>query len=333
MSMRDWLIMRRGAPALLALGAFLLQGSATGGEFSLDRDWSGRPVPQYHNGFFAGFELDSFANSLPVYLYDSRGQKVFDGQLKLDEQARRVAPRSIAVSKEGVVAVAGSAFAGQSAANFIAWLGKDGQLIRVVRMNNFAPLQLCFTHDGTLWAAGRYSPPQRHDPEHDVLRAFDRQGRLKFSLLPRSSFAAGDAHPVRVARLACNGSHVALLSVTHREMVIVSASGQILSRNSFDWPVQDPYVTGFVTGSSGEVAVSLRHFEKGKRAPSYSLFAWLPAEGRWSPIRLPEQEGSRPSFQAVFAWEGNQMLVSAGAGKFQWQPSDKIAWSTSQLVH
>lgn len=117
-----------------------------------------------------------------------------------------------AAGPDGWLAVAGSASMGDGrATSFAALISRDGRLQKVMELSPFAPRAMTMASDGTLWMAGvEVVAGQETNPDHRVLRRFDKAGRMVGSAIPRSSLPirVGYTHPAEYSYLVSSKDRV-----------------------------------------------------------------------------------------------------------------------------
>lgn len=299
-----------------------------GSEIFINRDFTRKPIPQWKGGYLLGFELHPTA-APPVFAYDRSGKKLFESSLAL-EGANDVYVRAMAASRDGKFAVSGTAVSAMGArAGFIAFLDEAGRLVRIVRPERFYPQHLCFTADGTLWAAGQVrSDRDRPVEDHDILRAYSTEGKLKFSLLPRSGFAPESRdqeqsrHPAvdgrTLSALATNDRMVVFLTAGFQEMISVSLDGKVLLRTPTELP-SDYYITGLAVGPDGRALISCerRSVSNSTKEGEFAFHRFDLFSGSWTKLySRPTRERGLP--QALALMDGDQMLVRIAADRFRW---------------
>jgi hypothetical protein len=232
-------------------------------------EFGNQPIPEYQNGLLLARDTDHRT----VRFFDTTGK--LRGHVVLSvPDAAVTSTRSMAAAPDGGVAVAASVKnADGASASVIIWLNASGGVERVVRTTPFAAFHLAFAGDGTLWAVGREHDTRfEHTAEHNILRRYDRQGRVVSSLLPKTSFHVppGPWHPASQSWLTASGDRVGFYSVTAGEWVEASLSGEILGR----WkpggikPGED--VLGVALTTSGGVYVSTQ-IQRVRQTPVYCL--------------------------------------------------------------
>jgi hypothetical protein len=307
-----------------------------GTEVSIPRVFAGNPLPKWENGFYVGYETEPQHAPL-VYAFDRMGRKLFEVPLAM-EGVSRAFVRSMAASRDGRFAFSGTAQSSSGAwAYFIAFLDRAGRITRVNRLSGVTARHLCFGPDGTLWGAVEFVnwigiPGGGIGPEHDLLRGYTPEGELKFSLLPRSSFApvvkdwVRYPHPVNEGDFGCsqltaNDGEIVFLSLAFRQLVRVSRDGKVLSRTPVERPTpEDPgtMITGFAVAPAGDIYVSTQ--EKSPTLQPHSDFVfyrWNAPTGQWRRIySRSSRETGRPIALEMF--EQDRMLVRTGDARYRW---------------
>jgi hypothetical protein len=297
-------------------------------EIFINRNFARKPIPQWNGGYLLGYELYPLS-APPVFAYDRNGTKLFERSLVL-EGAHEVFLRSTAASRDGRFAFSGTAVSAAGArVGFIAFLGKVGRLIQVVRPERFYPQHSCFTADGTLWVAGTVgSDKNRVEEDHNVLRAYSSHGTLKFSLLPRSSFAPvsrdrGESpHPAvdgrTLSALATNDKVVVFLAAAFQELISVSLDGKVLLRTPTELPSYD-FITGLAVGPDGQALISSEKHASSEstKEAEFAFYRFNPLNGSWIELySRPTRESGVP--KAISLVDGNQMLVKIDEDRFRW---------------
>lgn len=140
----------------------------------------------------AGYLLDEDFLRAPaaVYRYDEEGRRQLARRLELPN-AFDLRIMDMTARADGSMALALSAQAGD-AGTYLAWLTPTGDVIRHLKVSPFAPRQIDFAPDGSLWVAGRIIDHSIRDPEdrpnHDILRHYAPDGTLLQTALDRDSF-------------------------------------------------------------------------------------------------------------------------------------------------
>ena len=296
-------------------------------EILVSRNFMGNPVPKWENGFLVGFEFVP-ERSPTVYAYGRGGNKLFETQLGLDG-AYKVTLRAMAASPDGRFAFSGVAENGSPVRKyFIAFLDSTGRILRV-NVDGFAAGHLCFSPDGTLWAASKpvLQYPAGTAPDHDILRAYAPDGNLKFTMLPRSSFAGKAVDPLQThpisddengtSQLAANESEVVFLSSGFQEFVRVTLSGKLLQRGRMERPAKS-FLTGFALAATGAMFLSTQEEVPGDpKKVNFVFYRWNLANSKWTELfTRSSQERGLPISIAMA--ENDRMLVKSSEGRFRW---------------
>jgi WD40 repeat protein len=250
-------------------------------------DFSGQPVPRYKGGFVVAYDLDH----VTVRAFDRAGALVATGKLTLPG-AVKVMVRDVAVAPGGDFVMTATAQDGSGrTASVIAWMDHGGSLLRVVRTSPFAPFQICFANDGTLWAVGRVHDDSFNDvPGHDIIRLYDPEGRMLKSLLPSDSFTPVRWHPAHDSFLVSGKDRMGFYSINAAEWVEMSLSGELLGRWKTAPLPEGTTLVGAGLTSSADVYLSGFQFSKGtsggstERIPSSVLFRLDKSRGELAPV-------------------------------------------------
>lgn len=189
-------------------------------------------------------------------------------------------------------------------------------MARVVRTSPFAAYRICFDKEGTLWALGRdlRANTAQGDSPHNVLRQYDRGGRLIRQVLPSDSFPAGPQHPALKGLLAVAGDRVAIYSTTRGEWIEIStASGKVLGR----WAAPDSQVSGASMTPNGSAYLS---FQERRPAVKRTRFCRLDrGTGRWLPVEPARAIGPDESrFALIYGTDGERLLIGLDLPHFVW---------------
>jgi len=313
----QWRILLANVSALVCLVAAPTALERFGlpvGQAVIQRGFGNKPAPKWENGLLLAYEYDFPPPK--VFAFDRTGRIVTEAAIRLPD-ASRVVLHGIAAGPGRVLAVSGSAFTDDGrAAAFIAWIGAEGAVERIVRTSPFAAIRLCFTDDGILWAAGReVTPDFRREPPHDVIRRYDQRGYQIQSLLPSESFARYDSrHPAVLGFLVASKDRVGFYSQCAREWVEISLTGTILGRWKGVPGGPAVLVDGVAMTRSGSVFVSAgRRGVNGRVAEYFRLDrdsgSWLPVDG--SAIT---QAGAR--YVTIVGSDGGRLVMRSGSKLF-----------------
>jgi hypothetical protein len=305
----------------------LCQPATEGSEIVIARSFARKPIPLWTGGYLLGFELYPTFSPL-VFAYDRSGRKLFEVSLALDG-AGEVFLNSMAASGDGRFAFCGTAVSGSGArAGFIAFLDQAGRIVKINRPERFFPKHLCFTGDGALWSAGSAGNVDgRGEVDHAVLRGYSTDGKLKFALLPRSSFAPVSAdlalnpHPAvdanTVSQLATNNRTVVFLTAGFREIIGISLDGQLRFRKPVDKPSSCDFITGFSVAPDGRILISCAGRGDSARKTEFSFHRFDLQSGSWARlyVRSADETGLPKALGLI---DGDQMLIQIDDNRFRW---------------
>lgn len=177
-----------------------------------------------------------------VRVYDSTGQLVRTLHLEIPG-AQNIQPGDAAISPDGRIAVAcGATDAGGKPTSFLVLFGPDGRITKIAETRPFGVHDIAFAKDGTLWGAGKESDQQYNRvPGSDVLRHYDRDGRLIGTALPSATLHSSVPrdNPLRSMFIASAGDLVVFYAPLRGDLVELALDGTIKSRLK---------VTGLPTG-------------------------------------------------------------------------------------
>jgi hypothetical protein len=300
------------ASVLVSIAAFAEQLSQPERKAIIARSFSGQPLPKWQNGFLVTHDLPEPT----VHVYDRSGSEIVRTTLALSGSVRTLLS-DISITPSRKIAVAGTVDSAEGAsAAFIAWLGPDGRVDRVVRTSPFAAFKICFSNDGNLWAVGReHLLDYNEKPEYDVIRIYDGNGQLIRTVLPRTSFAVRHPHPGSTAFVVASADRMGVYSVHAKEWIELSLSGAILGR----WKgIEAKRVAGAALTDAGSVYVS--GFYPGK-PEGRTVFSKLDrGTGSWLPIDTPF---TNDPFTAIYGTDQDQIVVASKLPEFLWVKSEK----------
>jgi len=219
-----------------------------------------------------------------VVLYDRYGAVARQATIWL-EGAASVIVEDAAVSPSGNLVVAGGALNKDGAvATFIAEIGSDDRISRIVRTTPFTPTSVCALEDGTVWAYG--FDRDAHDmlvEDSPRLRQYSfEKGRLQAvlntSTLPdaesdREAWRLAGAKYVGQVNFRCNSKTVVLYNGRTGDLIEYELQRNALKLSKVAAvPVgRSFHITGFALTDSGEIFASF-HDASNPKAPVSGLF-------------------------------------------------------------
>jgi hypothetical protein len=229
-----------------------------------------------------------------VVLYDRDGHVAREAVVWFKD-ASRVSVSSVAISRSGNLVVAGGTTNGAGAiANYIASVGKDGHLGRVIRTTPFMPIYICAAEDGTVWSYGIDRDEMGRGIEDSLrLRQFSFESggvraMLDISTLNSAGWTLPHGRYPGEISLRCNSQEVALYNGGSGEWIEFDFAANKLKVAKVE-PLPSPktmQITGFALTEAGDVFVSLH--DTSSATPHSGLFR-LEFDsiglGSWVPIK------------------------------------------------
>jgi hypothetical protein len=281
----------------------------------------GKSLGKFQNGRFLTHDTPAAGKISEVYAYDRTGALVTEAKLSVPG-AIRVDITDQAAAPTGVIAVAGVAYTGDGVySSFLAWIGADGAIQRMARTWPFGAWSVVFSSDGSLWAAGVTKKPDlTEDTTQDVLRRYDRDGRLLNSLLPATSFPLPQAS--QHSFLLPLAGRVAFYSTTGREWIEASQTGSLLARSA---AMQLPLLAAAQAGksrvlgaaalTSGRVYVGMETTDSsGKEHPAF--FRVDPSSPNWQQVDASALLAPG-RFGTIVGADGDRLVIEGGS-QFWW---------------
>jgi hypothetical protein len=200
-------------------------------------------------------------------------------------------------SADGSVAFAGVAWSSSGQRSpFIAWLSSDGSTERVISTGRYTAFHLSIAPDGTVWALGydAFSTPGPQvspNPGADVLKHFDRGGKLLGSALPQSGFTSGSERARIVSgRLVAQRDRLGWYSAIGGNSRYVEISTDSMTQRTLPglppkycdkwW---DGAIDGLAMTEGGDVIVSIDDH----RANDRRVYKFDRATSEWAPLNVP----------------------------------------------
>ncbi|HEY6349123.1 MAG TPA: hypothetical protein VI636_06910 [Candidatus Angelobacter sp.] len=240
---------------------------------------------------FSGKTLSVTPDQPAVVLYDSNGGRR-DAYVWL-EGAERVAVGSAAVTPSGKLMVAGGTQDAHGViAHYIAEVGDNDHVSRVVRTTPFIAVSICSSRDDRVWAYGFERDENGKSVENaPMLREYDfEKGQLRATLYPANlnpgwSLPNG-RYPGEIT-LRCNSKSVGIYNARSSEWVQFDLSANTLKVVNVDLlpPTSRLHITGFALTESGEVFASFHDRSKGPPVSGiFKLTLDAGGSGRWAQV-------------------------------------------------
>lgn len=204
-----------------------------------------------------------------VILYDRNGAVARQATVWLDG-ATTVSLTDAAVSSSGTLVVAGGTSNKDGAiANFVAEIGSDDKIHRLVRTTPFVPTYVCALDDGTVWAYGfernasmtmvENAPRLRqYSFEKGSLQALLDTTALPDAQNSRSTWRLPHGGYLGVINLRCNSKMVVLYNAGTGDLVEFDLRKNALKLTKVTGLPADKtfHITGFALTDSGEIFAS-----------------------------------------------------------------------------
>ena len=264
--------------------------------------WNGALIIIEHNGLAAPtiHSFDITGAEMPPIVFAISGAN-----------ATRI--ERVAYGKDGTYAVCGRAFdADGKGGGFIAWISPNRQSTKVIQTFPYAPLSIVMTADGSTWTQGfevarGVEADPAVNPEHGIIRRFDRSGNLLSSHVPRSTIGNGNLG-LQQGLLASSKDYVgwyANHTHTYRE---VTSDGKIafypgVGPSDSKWDV-----TGLAITDSGDVIISAT--ERAPNSIGSRLYRLDKSHHTWLRLDLPNGAASpMPDKPFLLGADGNRLVL------------------------
>lgn len=283
----------------------------------------------WNNGYLITIDAPPFMvpDKPGVILYDRNGAVARQAIVWLDG-ARKLSLTDAAVSRSGNLVVGGGTTNNEGTiANFIAEIGNNDRIARVVRTTPFVPTYVCTLEDGTVWAYGF-----DRDASLDMIEksprlrqySFDK-GRLQ-AVLVTSALPDGEA--LRETWRPAQGKYLGALNLRCNSKMVVLYNGSTGDLVEYDLAKQEMtvskvaalptgqrfHITGFALTDSGEIFASF-HDGTNLNAPVSGLFHLEPdnASGGYKWVAVPGTVGGYlkdSPIQKLWGADGDKLVFS-----------------------
>lgn len=229
----------------------------------------------FHNwdkGHLVAVRHDSSPTEASVVALDSAGKEVRNGIVWFDN-AEEVNLTSAALTPSGSLLVAGGTHNKDLViANFIAAIGDDRKVSKVVQTNPFVPSQICSSQDGRVWALGWEREKSKTD-SYALLREYSLDSGLLRTAIPRASTKlsiagryAGDT------RLICSPDAVLLYQATSGELFRYDLKADSLKVTTIHPVDASSVLSGLALDSQGKLFASFHRNGRPDGTPQDGLF-------------------------------------------------------------
>lgn len=269
-----------------------------------------------------------------VVMYDNMGKISREAIVWLNT-ASRVSMGDADVSSAGHLVASGSSVNQDGmVADFIALIGDDNRVRKVVRTTPFMPVYVCAMADGTAWTYGVERDSHLDGIQNSLrLRHFSFEKDQLKALLDTSSLAPGEGwllsrgrYPGEVA-LRCNSTTVALFNAASSELIEVDVQTNSLKvTHVANLPSPPEFrITGFALTDSGALFAS---FCDRSRNPAVSGLFTLNRDNaggaKWVPVNgtVGTYLHGSPIAQLLGADGDDLVYTSLQDGKMFWSKQD-----------
>jgi hypothetical protein len=279
-----------GAVLGTLVGAFADWACASGlsltrsGEYSLEIDIRGKPMPNWSGGALIVVESVSSAVPFSIGLFNKQGQRVATHSFWVPGAAH-LTVRNFVHGTDGTVALCGSVADSRGrGAGYLGWISASDGAVRIVRTDPYGASRVAIASDGTIWTAGI----EERNPDAPVFRRFDRSGKMIGAFVSQSEFRNPHSSLLSSTNVfGAIGDRIVWYSSREGELVEVSPDG-VVSRIQGLFLPNNEAEGGFAITEDGEIFVSSR----GRSSASISrLDRGVPA---WIPVVHDDWSGQAP---------------------------------------
>ena len=282
---------------------------AASGTVRIPHDFGGKRSPDWSGG--ALIQIDDGGPVTTIQGFDKQGQMVVNLTFSVPD-SRMTQISGYARASDGSLALSGTAYSGNSqVAAFLAWISPDGKRVRIVRTSPFYPYRTAFAADGTIWTAGwEIVDGVEVNPDHNMVRRFDRDGNLLGAFIPKSSVTTygKHKHPAYLSYLLSSSDRIGWLSPTARQYIEFSPDGHITSR------FQTSEVSGNMklrgAGLCDDGGLYLSTVSMGKPPRNWQLLTLDRVSGKWAPVALDSPDGRQPHTLPIYACDGSSLVTT-----------------------
>jgi hypothetical protein len=286
-------------------------------------------VHSWSNGYLLTFVSPPVMvpNKAGVVLYDRYGAVAREPIIWLNG-AKSISLTDVAVSRSGHVVVGGGTTNNEGViANFIAEIGSDDQVHRVVRTSPFVPWRLCAMEDGTVWAFGNdrdaslslveNAPRLRqYSFEKGQLQAILDTSALPDALSSRDLWRLSQGRYLGELNLRCNSTTAVLYNAGTGDLVEYDLQRNKLTVSKVAaLPAERTFrITGFALTDRGEMYASF-HDASNPKAIVSGLFHLEPdsTSSRYKWVAVPGTVGiylQDSPIQKLWGADGNKLVFS-----------------------
>jgi hypothetical protein len=261
-----------------------------------------RHFPRWDGKLLVGYDNNSSRSPI-IYTIDRDGRReetlfTLDGGAQIDIH-------DIAASADGEIAIVGDAVTSdRRGSTFVARIAIDRHSQIVTRTWPFHPLVVTFAPDGAVWTIGNLKDQDARDIANNVIRRFDRTGRM----LGSTTLQTRGFQTAATSFLSASRDRVGWFTL-HGEYIEFSLDGSEIAR--YDGPDGDDAsdISGVALNEENDVVAG--RFGKGK-----AEFVVLDREKRtWTAVSLPNEYA--PTWARVLGFDGTTLVTYSENGKLR----------------
>lgn len=204
--------------------------------------------------------VENSRSSAPIVrAFDREGHKIAEFTLSIPGASLiKIHSGQFVRGFDGSFAIAGHAYTTDSrGASFVAWVSADGKYQSVIRMSPYLVYSIAMAADGTIWTVGGIETKQTSD--YDLVRRFDRSGKLLSSIIPQSSLNVMDTKrfvdPASNSYLASSATNVAWYSEAAQIYILFGLDGAEIARITTVTPDGNMLVHGLALCDDGRAFI------------------------------------------------------------------------------
>lgn len=274
---------------------------------------NGTPVGVWSGGAIVLVE-NSRSSAPIVRAFDRNGQKVAELKLVIPGASLiKVHSGQFARGFDGSFAIAGHAYTTDSrGTSFVAWISADGTNQTIVRMSPYLVYSIAIAPDGTIWTVGGTETDSL--ASYDLVRRFDRTGKLLGSMIPNGSLKITDtkrfADAASNSFLASSTSNIAWYSEAAQIYILFGLDGSEIARTQTASPGVKMTLHGLALCDDGRAYIGSQ------------LYA-LPGDGTGVGVIPVTPAGGVPAFipfghATLYGCDGSSLVAHEGHSSFSW---------------
>ncbi len=303
-----WLLL---VPSMLAQNAQVTQEKS----MTVPLAVNGMPV-----GVWSGSAVVLVENSRSaapiVRAFDKSGREVAEFALTIPGSSLiKVHSGQFVRGFDGSFAIAGHVYTNDArGTSFVAWISADGSRQTVVRLSPYLVYTIAMASDGTIWTAGGVETPS--ESSYDLIRRFDRNGKLLGSMISSASLKTTDAKrfvdPASNSFLAASSTNIGWYSEAAQLFVVFALDGSEIYRVATATPAVKMMLHGLAMCANGKAYIGAKLGGSLSRdANSLGVIPVTPSSGGVPPfISL--------GHAVLYGCDGSSLVAYNGESSFAW---------------